>query len=184
MSIRADLDPVTGIADDLRGELVADILDAAAFAVKRDALPVADAVTGGDRRLSRFGASTKSRGRTRMGVNYTVTGRAAVVNLKPAAMWALTTGGARPYMMGTGRRLRSGKYRRRRGPAAGLVVFPAAATSAAGRKPSRVRTGPIRHPGSRGRGALGAVYARVPGVVADTVDGIMSGRLEVRRRGR
>lgn len=184
MTIRADLDPVTGIADDLRGELVADILDAAAFAVKRDALPVADAVTGGDRRLSRFGASSKSRGRTRMGINYTVTGRAAVVTLKPAAMWSLTTGGARPFNMGTGRRMKSGKYRRRRGPAAGVIVFPAAARSGGRRQATRVRTGPIRHPGSRGRGSLARVYARVPSVLADTVDGILSGAIEVRRRGR
>jgi hypothetical protein len=183
VGIRADIDPVTGLADDLRGELVADMLDAAAYAVKRDALPIADAVTGGDRRLSRFGASTKSRGRTRMGVNYTVTGRSAVVNLKPAAMWALTTGGARPHLLGAGRRMRSGKYRRGRGPAAGLVVFPAAASSGAGRKPSRVRTGPIRHPGARGRGALAAVYARVPAVVGEAFDDMLSGRLEVRRRG-
>lgn len=184
MPLRSDLAPVTGVADDLRGELLGDILDAAAFAVKRDALPVADNVTGGDRRLSRFGASSKSRGRTRMGINYTVAGRAAVVNLKPAAMWALTTGGARPFVMGAGRRTRSGKYRKRRGATAGLVVFPTSAPTAGRAGSTRVRTGPIRHPGSRGRGSLSRVYARVPSVVAETVTDIMSGALEVRRRGR
>lgn len=182
MTVRADLASLTGIAADLRGDLLGDMLDAAAFAVKRDALPVADAVTGGDRRLSRFGASAKSRGRTRMGVNYTVAGTSAVVNLKPAAMWALTTGGARPHVIGVGRRARSGRYQRRRG-AAGIVVFTRPAASPGRSRPTRVRTGPVKHPGSRGRGSLARVYARVPYVVESTFDDVLTGRMELRRRG-
>lgn len=178
MGIRADLDPVTSIADDLRGELLADMLDGAAFAVKRRALTVADSVSGGDRRLSRFGGSVKSRGRTRLGVNYQVTGTTAVANLKPAAMWSLTTGGARPHVIGAGRRTRRGRYTKRRTMA--VLVMPAARRSSGRRQPSRVRTGPVRHPGARGRGALARVYADVPAVVADVFAGYLNGG----RRGR
>jgi hypothetical protein len=180
MTIRGDLAPVSSIADDLRGELLADMLDSAAFAVKRRGLTVADTVTGGDRRLSRFGGSVKSRGRTRMGINYTTSGRSTVVNLKPAAMWALTTGGARPHLIGAGRRTRRGRYTRRRSVA--VLVFGTAQPSARGRKASRARTGPVRHPGARGRGALARVYADVPKIVADTFADALTDRTS--RRGR
>ena len=147
------------LADALDDELVAGALDDASFAIKRDALAVVGRVAGADRRLSRFGGGS-TRGRTRMGVRYTVTGRRSLIQLKPAAMWALTTGRVRRHVIGVGRRGRTGKVTRGRG--ARRMVLPTAATSKGRTAPSRVRPAPINHPGHGPRGSLLAVYRRVP----------------------
>jgi hypothetical protein len=174
-SIRADLAPVTGLADDLAGDLLTELLGDISFAVKKQALHIGERVTGGDRRLSRFGGK-KSRGKTKLGVNYQLSAARSVINMKPAAMWALTTGGARAHMIGTGKRTRTGRYSKARGGRR-VVVFAAAATSAGRGKPSRVRTGPVRHPGSRGRASLDRVYAQVPRIVTETIDEALTERL-------
>ncbi len=156
-TIRADLAPVTDLADDLAGELLEDLLNDISYAVKLQALHIGEKVTGGDRRLSRFGTK-KSRGRTRLGVNYKISGRRSVIDMKPAAMWALTTGGARAHMIGAGKRTRSGKFSRQRGGRKLLVIG------------GQVVTGPLRHPGSRGRSSLARVYAQVPRIVTEITE--------------
>jgi len=153
-------------ADDLTGRLIAGALDDASYAIKSDALRVAGLVAGGDRRLSRFGGG-KSKGRVRMGVNYTVADTRSVILLKPAALWALTTSGARAHMIGAGRRTRAGRATKgRRGRV--VVAFPVAVAAPGRGKATRVRVGPVRHPGARGRGSLIAVYRNVDKHLADT----------------
>jgi hypothetical protein len=174
-SIRADLAPVTGLADDLAGELLTDLLGEISFAVKKQALHIGDKVTGGDRRLSRFGTA-RSRGKTRLGVNYKLAARRSVIEMKPAAMWALTTGGSRAHMIGAGKRTRTGRFSKARGGRR-VVAFATAASSPGRGKASRVRTGPVRHPGSRGRASLDRVYAQIPRIVTETIDEALGERL-------
>jgi hypothetical protein len=167
VTVAGDLAPVTrDLADELTGPIVEDMLNAASFAIKRDALDVAGRVTGGDRRLSRFGG--RSRGRVRMGVGYDIEGSRSTVKLRPVALWALTTQGARPHVIGAGRRARSGRYTKRR--RAVVLKFPVAVNG------SRLRTAPVRHPGTRGRGALARVYAAVPGHVEAAFADVMADR--------
>jgi hypothetical protein len=163
-SIRADLAPVTRLGDDLAGELLDELLGDISYAVKLQALHIGERVTGGDRRLSRFGTA-RSRGRTRLGVNYKVAGRRSVIDMKPAAMWALTTGGARAHLLGAGRRTRSGKFTKQRGGRKLLVIG------------GRVVTGPVKHPGSAGRASLDRVYAQVPRIVTEVIDEVLDERL-------
>jgi hypothetical protein len=163
-SIRADLAPITDLADDLADDLLADLLGDISFAVKKQALHIGDKVTGGDRRLSRFGTA-RSRGRTRLGVNYKLTGARSVIDMKPAAMWVLTTGGARPHMIGAGKRTRTGRFSKQRGGRKRLLIG------------GGVVTGPVRHPGSRGRASLDRVYAQVPRIVQETIDETLGERL-------
>lgn len=162
-SIRADLAPVTDLADDLAGELLEDLLGDISYAIKLQALHIGEKVTGGDRRLSRFGG--KNKGRTRLGVNYKIAGRRSVIDMKPAAMWALTTGGARPHQIGAGRRTKSGKFTRQRGGRKLLVIG------------GRVVSGPVRHPGSSGRASLQRVYAQVPRIVTETIEDAIGERV-------
>ena len=168
-TIRADLAPITDLADDLRGVLLTELLGEASFAIKKQALHIGEKVTGGDRRLSRFGGG-KSKGRTRLGVNYQLSGSRSVIDLKPAAMWALTTGGARPHMIGVGRRGRTGRYTKRRRPT--VLKFSTAAGGSA------YRTGPVRHPGSRGRSSLDRVWAQVPRIIEETFEEVLTERLD------
>jgi hypothetical protein len=156
-SIRADLAPITDLADDLADDLLTDLLGEISYAIKLQALHIGERVTGGDRRLSRFGTA-RSKGRTRLGVNYKLTGTRSVIDMKPAAMWALTTGGARPHVIGAGRRTRTGKFSKARGARKRLVIG------------GQVVTGPVRHPGSRGRASLDRVYAQVPRIVTETIE--------------
>jgi len=163
VSLASDLAPVsTTLADQLRGQLVTDLLNRASFEVKDDALRIAVSVSGGDRRLSRFG-SKRTRGRTKMNVGYDLDGATSTIKMRPAAMWALATGGARPHLIGAGRRTRSGKYTR--GRRVSLLAFPAPAATPTRNRPSAVRPGPVAHPGMRGRRALATLYARVPAIV-------------------
>lgn len=173
-TIRRDLAPITDLADDLEGELLNDLLGDISYQIKLQALHIGEKVTGGDRRLSRFGGG-RSRGRTRLGVNYQVSQRRSVIMLKPAAMWALTTEGARAHMIGTGKRGRTGRYSKSRGRK--TLVFPAAQGSPGRSKASAVRSGPIRHPGSRGRSSLDRVYAQVPRIVTETIEDALNERL-------
>jgi hypothetical protein len=154
------------MADGLNGPLLRELLNVAAYDVKTRALDLAGTATGGDRRLSRFG-TRKSRGRTRMNARYDTSDTGTVVTMKPAAMWALADAGARPHTIGAGRRTRRGTYTRARSGTT-YVTFPAAARSKGGRT-SRVRTGPVRHPGSRGRHTLARLHADVPRLVNDAV---------------
>jgi hypothetical protein len=173
VSVRSDLAPVTELADGLEGALLRELLNVAAYDVKTRALAVATAGTGGDRRLSRFG-TRRSRGRTRMNAGYDTAGTSTVVNLRPAAMWALTDAGARPHTIGAGRRTRKGSYTRGR---TGAVYFAFSdAQRAPGRnRPTRVRSGPIRHPGARGRRTLARLHADVPTIVQTAVtEGLQS----------
>lgn len=163
-TIRADLAPITDLAADLRGRLLEHMLGEASFAFKKQALHIGEKVTGGDRRLSRFGGG-KRKGRTRLGVNYQLSGTRSVIEMKPAAMWALTTGGARAHIIGTGRRGRTGRYTKRR--RRGVLKFPAAAGG------SMYRTGPVRHPGSRGRSSLDRVHAQLPRIIEETFSEVM-----------
>lgn len=163
-NIRADLAPVTGLADDLAGDLLTELLGDISYAIKRQALHIGERVTGGDRRLSRFGTA-RSKGRTRLGVNYKLANRRSVIDMKPAAMWALTTGGARAHMIGAGRRTRTGRFSKQRGGRKRLLIA------------GNVITGPVRHPGSRGRASLDRVYAQVPRIVQETIDDALSEKL-------
>ncbi|MET0911034.1 MAG: hypothetical protein ABWZ99_16330 [Ilumatobacteraceae bacterium] len=153
------------MADDLAGQLLDDLVGDISYAIKLQALHIGEKVTGADRRLSRFGTA-RSRGRTRLGVNYKVNGGRSVIDMKPAAMWALTTGGARPHLLGAGRRTRSGKFTKQRGGRKLLVID------------GRVVTGPVRHPGSRGRSSLDRVYAQIPRIVTETIDDALGERLD------
>lgn len=164
-SIRADLAPVTGLADDLAGELLTELLGDISYAVKLQALHIGEKVTGGDRRLSRFGTA-RSKGRTRLGVNYKLSATRSVIDMKPAAMWALTTGGARPHMIGAGKRTRTGRFTKQRGNRRRVLIIA-----------GKYVTGPVRHPGSRGRASLDRVYAQVPRIVQETVDEALGERL-------
>lgn len=168
----ADLAPVTTMADQLRGALVTDLLGAASYEVKQEALRVAAGVSGGDRRLSRFG-TRRSRGRTRMGVGYDLAGRQSTIKMRPAALWALTNAGARPHVIGAGRRTRSGRYTRTRRGQTTVLALPAAKRSTQRSRPSNVRSGPVRHPGTSGRQALARLYRQVPTIVQDAfTDGL------------
>ena len=162
---------MTDTAAALRGELVTELLNAASYEVKQTALPIAARVSGGDRRLSRFG-TRRSRGRTRMGVGYDLDGTTSTVKLRPAALWALTTAGARPHVIGAGKRTRRGRYTRgRRGVV--VLALPAAVSAPGRRRPTNVRTAPLRHPGSRGRGSLDTLYRQVPRIVQEAfTDGL------------
>jgi hypothetical protein len=151
------------IGRDLSADLTDRMLNAASFAIKQDGLRIAGAVSGGDRRLSRFGGG-KVKGRTRMGIGYDITGTRSEIRLRPAALWSLTTGGSRPHPIGAGRRTRAGGYTKGR-KGRRVLVLPAAVQSAGRRSPSRVRPAPVQHPGTAGRGAMIALYASVPGIV-------------------
>ena len=158
-TIRADLAPVTDLADDLAGQLLEDLLNDISYAVKLQALHIGEKVTGGGRRLSRFG-SKKSKGRVKLGVNYKISGRRSVIDMKPAAMWALTDGGARPHMIGAGRRTKKGRYQKRSKKAGPLVL----------KYGGRYVSGPVRHPGTRGRHSLARVYAQVPRICTEIIE--------------
>jgi len=147
-TIRADLAPITDLADDLRGVLLTELLGEASFAIKKQALHIGEKVTGGDRRLSRFGGG-KSKGRTRLGVNYQLSGTRSEILMKPAAMWALTTGGARAHMIGAARQSSNSprpRVVRRTGPGRSVTPAPGAGRRSTGcghrcrassKKPSR-----------------------------------------------
>lgn len=99
----------------LGSDRVAPLADAAGFAVKRELLRAGIRAVGGDRRLSRFG-SRRSRGKVRLSARYREpAGPVAVVEMRPAGLWGLLEGGARPHSM-TGRRTASGRYLRARRP--------------------------------------------------------------------
>jgi len=163
-SIRADLAPITDLADELAGELLTDLLGEISYAIKKQALHIGEKVTGGDRRLSRFG-TRNSKGRTRLGVNYKLAAKRSTIDMKPAALWALTTGGARPHMIGAGKRTRTGRFSKQRGGRKILVIG------------GRFVTGPVRHPGSRGRGSLDRVWAQIPRIVTETIDDALEERV-------
>ena len=155
-TIRADLAPVTDLADDLAGQLLNDMLGDISLEVKKQALHIGEKVTGGDLRLSGFGGK-KSRGKSKLGVKYEVTGKRSTIDMKPAALWALTTEGASPHMIGAGRRTKSGKTTRQRGRPI-LKIGNA------------VITGPVRHPGTRGKASLDRVYAQIPRICTEIVE--------------
>jgi len=156
------------VGRELADPLLHRMLNAASYAIKLDAVRIAGAVSGGDRRLSRYG-STRSRGRVRLGVGYDINGARSVINLRPAALWVLANGGARPHPIGVGRRTRTGSIagRQRRGEGRRLLVID-----------GKVRTAPVQHPGTAGRGAVVALYAAVPDLVADAFAGVIGWRLE------
>jgi hypothetical protein len=136
-TIRADLAPVTDLADDLAGQLMNRMLTDISTEVEDEALKAGKQATGGDLRLSRYGKGR--RGGTRMTVVSKVSGKKATIDLEPAGMWALATGGAKPHYIGPGSRTRGGKQRR-------------------------------RHPGSRGKGSLDPLYAKVPEICTEVVE--------------
>lgn len=152
------------IGRELADELLARCLGAASYAIKLDALRIADAVSGGDRRLSRYG-SARSRGRVKLGAGYELAPRSSTISLRPAALWVLTNGGARAHPIGLGRRTASGRFTRIRKGRRRLVIGGA------------VRTGPFKHPGARGRGAVAALYAAVPDICAEEFADVLNSRL-------
>jgi len=148
-TIRADLAPVTGLADDLAGQLLDNMLGEASLAIKKQALHIGEKVTGGDLRLSgRKGA--------RLSVGYKISGQRSTIDLKPVGLWALTTEGAKAHMIGAGRRTKKGT--RTRGPRGRKVL----------KIGGQFVTAPIRHPGTRGKGSLDRVWAQVPRIVEET----------------
>jgi hypothetical protein len=160
---------------ELEAALIDRMLNAASMGIKVDALRIAAAVSGGDRRLSRFGSS-KSRGRVRMNVGYDILGTTSTVKLRPAGLWVLTNGGARPHPIGAGRRMASGRYvKARKGRR--LLVLPEARTTPGHRTGTRVRTAPLDHPGTAGKGAVLALYAAVPEIVAEEFSRIITERI-------
>jgi len=165
-NIRADLAPVTDLADDLAGKLLDDLVGDISYAIKLQALHIGEAVTGGDRRLSRFGTKN-SKGKTKLGVNYKVAGGRSVIDMKPAALWVMTTEGSRPHVIGAGRRTKKGRYTKRAKRAGPPVLFYG----------GRWVTGPVRHPGSRGRASLKRVYAQIPRIVAEKTEDILKDAL-------
>ena len=110
-TIRADLEPVTGLADDLAGHLLQTMLTDIGDEVEDEALKLGKKATGGDLRMSRYGKGR--RGGTRMTVDTKVSGKKATIDLTPPGMWALATGGAKPHYIGPGSRTKGGKSRRR-----------------------------------------------------------------------
>ena len=154
------------VGRELEDQLLARMLGAASFAIKTDALRIAGAVTGGDRRLSRFGTA-KSRGRVKLNVGYDITGNTSTIKLRPAALWVLTNAGSRPHPIGTGKRTARGTYTKRRAKQGRQLLLIGGV----------VRTGPVRHPGSAGRGAVIALYAGVPGIVAEQFALVLNDRL-------
>jgi hypothetical protein len=163
------------IGRDLESDLIDRMLNAASMAVKTDALRIAAAVSGGDRRLSRFGRG-KSVGKVRMGVGYDITGNTSTIKLRPAGLWVLTNGGSRPHPIGAGRRTASGKYiKARKGRK--LLVFPHAEHTPNHWTATRVRTAPVQHPGTSGKGAIIALYAAVPDLVGEQFSRIIIQRI-------
>ena len=158
-TIRADLAPVTDLADDLAGQKLDKLVGDISYAIKLQALHIAEKVTGGDRRLSRFGTKN-SKGKTRMGVNYKVTGGRSEILMKPAALWVMTDGGARAHMIGAGKRTRKGRYQKRSKKAGPMVL----------KYGGRYVSGPVRHPGTRGPGALKRVHAQIPRIVSEILE--------------
>lgn len=136
-TIRADLAPVTDLADDLAGRLLQTMLTDISDEVETEALNAGRKATGGDLRMSRYGRGR--RGGTSMAVDAKVAGSKATIDLTPPGMWALAIGGAKPHYIGPGSRTRGGKSRR-------------------------------RHPGSRGKGSLDALFAKVPKICTDIIE--------------
>jgi hypothetical protein len=159
-TIRADLEPVTGLADDLAGKLMGDMLGEASLEIKKQALHIGELITGGDLRLSRFGTK-KSRGGRKLGVGYEVSGNQATVTMKPAGLWVLLTDGAGPHMIGAGRRAKSGRVTNQKGRP--VLKFG-----------GRFATAPIKHPGSRGKAGLDRVHAQVPRIVDETFHDVLA----------
>ena len=106
-TIRADLAPVTDLADDLAGPLMKTMMTDATDLIAKDVLKVGQQATGGDLRLSRY------RGGGRMAVKVQITDRGATIDLTPPGVWALATGGAKPHYIGRGGRTKGGKARRK-----------------------------------------------------------------------
>ena len=109
-TIRADLAPVTDLADDLAGPLMKTMLGDIGDEVEDEALKIGRKATGGDLRMSRYGKGR--RGGTSMTVKTKVSGDQATIDLEPPGMWALATGGAKAHYIGRGR-TKSGRARKR-----------------------------------------------------------------------
>lgn len=106
-SIRADLAPVTDLADGLAGALITTALTDIADKVEEDVLEVGRTATGGDLRLSHY------KGKGRMSVKTKVSRNRTTLDLEPPGLWALAIGGAKPHYIGPGTRTRGGKSRRK-----------------------------------------------------------------------
>lgn len=146
-NIRADLAPITGLADALDGRLTDEVLRDISTEVERQVLAVGRTATGGDLRLSRYGKG-RARGGARLAVDTKVANGRTLIELQPAGMWALAVGGADPHYIGPGSRTRGGKPRRRHPGSKG-----------------------------KGNAALDRVYAEIPDVCTEAFDDAIADRL-------
>jgi hypothetical protein len=139
------------VGRELAGSLTAEMLTAASEAIAVDVDKIATGVAGGDRRLSNAGPQ-------QLGVDFRVGRNTSRIELRPAGLWSLAVGGAAPHLVGTGRRRGGGRQR---------VVIK-----------GRVVTGPVKHPGTKGKRPAVDLDQSVPETVVDEFTSTLQERFD------
>ncbi len=147
--LAAQLKPLYAIGVALAGPGASEIVTRASIKTKEEGTRILTRKIGRNRTMRNFPKQTRN---VKAGIGFDVAGDKALIKFRPDGMWALMEEGARPHMIGAGRRTRSGKRTRAR--KRGVLVFGA----------NQYRTGPVKHPGTKGFG----LYSKIAKLPVDT----------------